>query len=327
MKKRNNEIDILRGISMFVMVLIHTNAYFLSNKFVFFLWDYSQFAVATFIFCSSYLLFHKGLSYTQKNLGVYFKKRLLRLLIPYYLFLPFLFVLIYGAQPHKFTFEYVINNMLMIGGIDFNWLVVLFLWLLFINPLILYLFEKRRPLFYLFSFLSLSASILLLFIKLPYPYRFTMWLPWSLVSIFTLYFVKNEHKPWFYFVTILCMGVLFGGLFLLQTSLGHSLVQYQNKYPPNVYHLSYSIMATTILYVLARKRVFNIPLIHHLLLFLSKNSYSLYFIHIFILFGITLYLKHTQFTWVTFFLVIFTLTVITQWILNMLQKIVLPQKQ
>ena len=176
-KPRNFIIDDLRGLGIFVMIMIHTNAYFLQNKIAYTTLELSQFAVILFIFCSSYLSFQKELIFTPQSFFVYVKKRFLRLIPPYYFFLAAHFILIYIAQRKKLTQQYILNNVFITGGVEFNWLVFLFLEFTFLTPF-LYVLRKKRLKLFMFFFISsiFSAIIFLQYTPLPYS-RYFMWLP------------------------------------------------------------------------------------------------------------------------------------------------------
>src|SRR3989339_801182 len=179
-KQRLEEIDTLRGIAMSSMILIHTNAYFLGDKLSYFLWDYSQFAVPVFIFCSAYLGFkNRGHFKTFKSFFTHLLNRFRRLLIPYYLFAFIYFLLIAIKEPHRITSGFIMKSLLIIGGIDINWMILLFLMFTFFIPVISYTAIRQRWLFYLLIFFSCIFSFIFIFVKFPYNYRFIMWLPWS----------------------------------------------------------------------------------------------------------------------------------------------------
>ncbi len=319
---RSQEIDTLRGISMLAMILIHTNAYFLSFPFVHFLWNSMQFAVPVFIFCSAYLFFQKQTSLTFSTSLNHIKKRVSRLLIPYYLLLPFWFLIIYFSEPQKMDKTYIFQNLFLTGGMDINWLVVLFLYFAFLMPFIGYLKERNDFVLLIFALASSGSSFFFLFHTFPYSYKLIMWLPWSLVIFFSLFFVMFEKQKWFYPITLVTTGLLFILTYTIQVWGHHSLIHYYNKYPPNLYHLSYGLFFITFLFFLAKRKVFWFAPIQVLLQFLSKHSYPLYFIHYFIIFIITLSIKSVKFGWIDFFLTVLILSIAAQSALNTLYNFV-----
>jgi len=322
-KPRNFIIDDLRGLGIFVMIMIHTNAYFLHNKIAYATLELSQFAVPLFVFCSSYLSFQKELIFTPQTFFTYVKKRFLRLLPPYYIFLGIYLIFTYIAERKKITPAYITNNILMIGGLDFNWLVFLFLEFTFLTPFLYVLRKKKQGLFMLFLTVSMFSSLVFLrFTPLP-NYRYFMWISWSLVIMFALFFVELEKNKKFVIGAIVVSGVLF---FLSRAYQGltfHTLYQYNNKYPPNIYHLSYGIFATLILYKISQ---YNLLLpFRKLFAYLSKFSYSIYFIHILVIYVVTIFMK-IKFNWVSFFFTVLILSLIIQIIINRVWSIVFPRK-
>jgi len=322
-KPRNFIIDDLRGLGIFVMIMIHTNAYFLQNKIAYTTLELSQFAVILFIFCSSYLSFQKELIFTPQSFFVYVKKRFLRLIPPYYFFLAAHFILIYIAQRKKLTQQYILNNVFITGGVEFNWLVFLFLEFTFLTPF-LYVLRKKRLKLFMFFFISsiFSAIIFLRYTPLPYS-RYFMWLPWSIIIIFSLFFVELEKKKKFIIGATLVSGALFFLSRTYQHLTFHSLYHYSNKYPPNIYHLSYGIFATLILYKISEYNLLK-PF-RNLFAYLSKYSYSIYFIHILVIYIVTIFMK-IKFNWVSFFFTVLILSVIVQIIMNRVWSLIFPRK-
>ena len=126
MKKRLPELDDIRGLSIIVMIMIHTNAYFLSNWWSATTRDISQFAVVAFLFCSSYLSIQKPFPQSPSELLPYVIKRLKRLVLPFFIFFTVYIALMKFGIGKSFPLKYIVESYLLIGGIDFNWLVLLF---------------------------------------------------------------------------------------------------------------------------------------------------------------------------------------------------------
>lgn len=318
--ERIEEIDMLRGLSIFVMIFVHTGAYFLSIPFVFLLWDYSEFSVPIFIFCSSYLFFIKKYNIgTWKNLLLHIKKRLLRLLIPYYLFALVYIFLSWFKEPAKITPLYIIQNIFVFDGIAINWLVLLFVFFTLLMPLILYLYGYKKTLFYVYMFISIVSSFFLMIYRFPFDYRFIMWLPWSLLVMFSLLVVKNERTKWFFPSMLVFWLVVFFMLRYLQIFLHHSLTMFDNKYPPNLFHLSFGIVSIIILYSVAKKGVFSLPLVKNLFSFFSKNSYTLFFIHWIVIYVLIMFLRF-KFNPLSFFITVLMISIFVQLALNLLTQ-------
>jgi len=295
------EIDYLRGIAIVAMMVIHTAVFFLSeSNIVFSLWNYSQFAVPLFIFCSAYVFFEREKG--SESFLPYLRKRLIRLVKPYYLFMIPFFIAVAIREPQKLSLRYITKSVFLIGGIDINWLVFLFVCLTFIMPFVRYSFQKKRSLFWIFLCCSVFSSVLFSLWKVPFDYRFVMWLPWSVIVLFSFFFVRFARKRFFPFLIIFISVTIFF-VFQAVESLRHvSLNLYDNKYPPNIFFLSYGVFWIIILFFVAQKHLFSFFPVKHLFLFLSRYSYSLFFIHYFFLYllSTTVQIIHVHF--ITFFL-------------------------
>lgn len=305
---RDTVIDNLRGLAMFSMMMIHACSYYLKDKTVFLIWDSLQWAVPVFIFCSFYVFYSKITKFNSIDWLPYIKKRLPRLLIPYYYYLFFVFFLFFIFGRKEFNLDYFLAGLFIIKGIQFNWLVLLFIYLTFLMPLIL-LFKKNRFLYYGFFVLSVISSIY--FIFKPFNFRLIMWLPWSTYAFFTIFFINNKSKPGFKFFIGFSSLIIFLILRIIEVNIGHNLSQFANKYPPTLYHLSFGIFWIMILYWLADKGFFNFLKFDRLLSFLSTNSYSLFFIHIIIIY-LVLWTKTLPSNWFIFFLEIIAGSIIIQ---------------
>lgn len=317
-KTRDNSIDALRGIAVIAMVIAHTNAYFLGNPVAVTLWDLSLFSVPTFIFCSAYLFFKQAQKREPLYDLTYFKKRILRLLIPYYIFLFIYFAFSVFLVKEPLSVKAIIENVTLTGGIGFNWLVILFIYFAILMPLLDILSRKKRTFFYFYCFSSFVVSVILLFIKIPIHFKLMMWLPWSLVIIATWFLAQKEEKQSTIFSWTAIWGVLFTFSLSAQYLLGHSLRHYENKYPPNLYHLAYGIAITFLLFFIARTKLFDRIKIQPALTFFSVNSYSFYFVHIIVLQIVPRFIDHTKLGWQLFFLVIIAVSTICQYVLNRL---------
>lgn len=319
--ERFKEIDILRGLGIFFIIVVHTASYYLFDKTAFFLWNYSQFAVPIFVFCSCFLFLKKREEYTIGRFFFYAKKRLYRLLKPYYIFLLFYLPVVWVWDPKKANVFWTIKEAtLTTGGTEINWAVLLFVFISLMMPPLLYLLQKRGAFFYFYVFLSLVSCILFLFVQLPLNFRLLMWLPWSLIILFSWFLVAYEKRQWFYPTTILVSGLVFLYLTYFLKSQGRSLIFIDNKYPPNLYFLSYGIFATTILYLLDKRGFFTVALLRRPINFLSQNSYSIFFIHLSLIVFTAAFFNVRVLLWWQFFLLVFTVTIVIQVALGVVGK-------
>ena len=310
-KARHLEIDFLRALSMLAVIFIHTNAYFLSKKNVFLIWDFCQFAVVAFVFCSSYIFFQREKLLDLKSFFSYLKKRLLRLLIPYWVFLTIILGLIMVKEPSRINLFFVLKDIFAVSGIDINWLVLLFVQFSVLFPILSSLRRKMPWLFYLYGVSAVLSSVVLLFYKPSVDYKVIMWLPWSVVALFSWYYIKHQKKSLFLPLSMSVSLLLFILLRLVLTSTHHSLTQFDNKYPPNLYHLSYGLFWVVLLSFIFKSKFFLLPPIKHSLSFLSKKSYSLFFIHYVVIYVLTVFFK-LNLSWIIFFIFVLGITMIVQ---------------
>lgn len=318
--QRNQLIDSLRGFSMIVIIFTHATAFFPSDKLVSILWNWSNFAVPIFIFCSAYLFLQKS---SDKPLHIfsYLKKRFIRLLLPYYIFLVFFLIVISLLSSELFTIKYIWQSILVIGGVDINWLVLLFLYITIILPFFVWSQKKNPFLFWMFFTLSLSSSIFLLFARLDIPYKFIMWLPWSLIVYFTWFYIKYEQKKVVLLWSFLASCLLFIMSFGVVQSLHHSTVLIHNKYPPNILYLSYGVAVLLGLTFVA-KYLFSQKYVLQFINFFSKYSYSIYFLHYLLLTVFVTFMAELGLNWLTLFLLVLSSTVLLQYLFNKFNSLI-----
>ena len=152
-----------------------------------------------------------------------------------------------------------------------------------------------------------------------------MWPPWSLLIIFTFYFADQQDKKYFLLKTMLLSLLAF---FLLRYVLSlndHTLVLQYNKYPPNLYYLSYGVFWISFLYFLYQRLFSRFSLVNKCLGFFSQFSYEIFFIHFLIIYVISSSKYYKHLNYLTFSLVVFILTIIMQLILNYIKKVLLKR--
>lgn len=311
-KERDGSLDFLRGFAVLLMVFVHASAYFLSSKSIYSAWDYAHFVVPLFVFCSTYITFNHSVP-GHFSLTTIFK-RVKRLVIPYFLMfaLPSIF-LNFLLNDFNLDFSYAVNILTLGNSRDVGWLVVLFIYVILLNQFILFLRQRYFFMFKLLTVISVISTIYLLFNDIPVPFRYVMFLPWSAFLFFVYFFVNSKKNIRFYVQTIL------GGvsLFLISRFIlvlnESSLVFTDNKYPPNLYYLSYgSFLITTLHFIYFKLRViFDMKYIKVVFNFLSTYSYQIFFIHFLIIHVLTALKIHKLLGLLNFTLVLIFVPVLT----------------
>jgi peptidoglycan/LPS O-acetylase OafA/YrhL len=313
-KQRNNTIDMLRGLSILVMIYIHTSTWYTSTSaFMLWSWDLTHFAVPAFVFCSAYLFFLKDrLPSSFGSFLGYIWKRLKRLIIPFYIFFAILLVILFFLKPETISWKYIYSTMLLLGGRDESWLVLLFTYLMILLPIIGYLYHKARWLFILYGVVALTSSISLLFYPYEGNYRLFMWIPWSVIAYFAWALAKGPKKSIFYVLVTIIFGSIFASLYFYFVSIDQSTILTKHKYPPNIFYLSFGMMVITALFGLLERFPLRESLVEKSIQFFSLHSYSIFFIHTLVIVVLNLTIKPQNIAFIWYFLIVLVASVLIQ---------------
>lgn len=281
---RNQTIDHLRGIGILVMIVTHALVPYLNDKYAYLIWNWSHFSVPVFIFCSASLFFAKH-EKIPAHPGVYFIHRIQRLIKPYYLYLGFLIIFYYSIG-QKISFDFLFKSLTISGGADISWLVLLFVVFSVLLPVLSLIRTKSSRLFYAFFIVSFLSSVLLLWYVPPIQYKWYFWLPWASIAGYAYIFPTVKKNA--YILMIFTLFLTVGSFFILQTN-NHSTMLFNNKYPPNLFYLSYGMTLVGILYYLSGYILNRVHKISQIISFFSKFSYEIFFIH-YLLISIFVYL-------------------------------------
>lgn len=311
MKERNKSIDHLRGIAILVMLLTHSLAVYLGKgPFINLLWDKSHFAVPVFVFCSAFLFLHKEVDAPIHRILPYVKKRLVRLLKPYYIFLFVNILVLLAFKPQILSKEYLLQSITLTGGIDINWLILLFVQFIPVFLLVRYLLKRNKTFFYVFGMLCLLSSVALLFWTPHLNYKWYMWIPWSTLIFFAYLFMHADTRRKIIMTISLWAAHSITYFFLLHMHETTNL--FQNKYPPNFYYLSYGMAITPVLLWLSIKGLFAFKPLDRAITYASTFSYDFFFIHYIIIEVMAIFAFQRWIPWPIFFTAVVVLTYLTQ---------------
>lgn len=291
---RFTHIDFLRAISIIGVIAIHVLYYNLTSQVntITAIWNYLHFVVTGFVLCSGYVLLRKtdSLKTLTGTLGWY-KKRLVRLIIPYYLYviihilLTYFFPNFFSGLGVKANFNYFFQALLFSNSVSISWLPLLFVQLTILFPFLIFLLRKK--LLYVYLIFSLAVTFLITIKPFPFHYYEYMFIPWSLITLLAIYLFNVEKNKLNFSRHLLFLGIAGGIVFailsFLWISLHKPMYLIDNKYPPNFYYLSYGVFATMLILYVSKFSIFLRKGIVSFYTYISKNSYFLFFIHYIVL--------------------------------------------
>ncbi len=292
MKQKETTIDLLRIIAIWAVILIHTTSttlavsgYYLHHiPFTFFLNQSSRFAVPLFFLISGYVL---KLRYPKTlRVSTFYKKRLLKLALPFFIwsFIYYSFIAHAGVKAFFSNLPSLLSN----GSAAEHLYFIPAIALLYISfPLSNHLIEKfvpkKYPLFY-FSFFLVGFSLLFVDyygngLFLPTPIRIAL----LNLPIFTLGMVWAKYKTaikssltkrWIFFLSVLSLLS-----FLLVITEGHilsintnHLAYFMSQWRPSILLYTICIFIFGLLYL---------PKFHgRLLTFFSSVTFFIFFSHV-----------------------------------------------
>ncbi|GDX61898.1 hypothetical protein LBMAG33_2080 [Candidatus Levyibacteriota bacterium] len=329
---RFNNIDFIRAIAIICVIATHVYSRHLFGEFNILIWNYLHFTIFMFIFCSGYVL---SLRYefefnSWKQILSWYFKRSQRLIIPFYCYL-FVHYLLWYLFPQFFdglelnnSFNFIVQSIFLTGGVNANWLVLLFIQLTVLLPLLTKIYIKKIIIIFYILF-STFFTIYITFIPFSYNLsRYVMWIPWSLALLFSIYASRNKISNKKYISLAILSGILFY-LFNFLHPFNKSLSLYDHKYPSDLYYLSYEFFITFILLSISQSSYLKNSFLQKSYEYISHKSYSLYFIHYIVLdfiFKVTnnYYLFSNIFIQ---FLLILSISLFICWLLDKLSRILL----
>lgn len=294
---RFEHIDFLRAIAIIGVIITHVLSYHLSDKTIYFIWNYLHFVVGMFVFCSAYVLsaHYQNKLMTIRDTFRWYKKRIIRLLVPLYIFIGAYYAL-WVVFPNFFngrglvrSTHFVLQSFLLTGGLDANWLPLLFIELTLLFPILLMLMRKKWG--YTYVFFALLVTLWFTIVPFPHEhFRPVMWIPWSLILWCGIYAQQFEERKVtdvednsLYVKTFIGGAITFTTLFIWWSTKHSSFVLFNHKYPPDFYYLSYTFMLTSLFLVMSRAKFVHDHKIKKVIHFISSVSYQLFFIHFLIL--------------------------------------------
>lgn len=279
--KRDNSIDILRFLGLSCIILAHIAP---PNT----LFQLRTFDVPLMVFIS-------GLAYAGRSIGSYvdfFKRRLLRLIVPVYIFLCFYFILTFiFAQLgiiQQISLSKIVGSFLLLSSpsIGYIWVIRVFLIIMLLTPLLVHI-DKRIK-----SNLHFMCLVVVLFVAqlavtqaIPPPPsvivklagNYIFYLGYSIPFLIGLR-LKNIAKSsqWLY-ILVFAVAFVYMAIYLYLTK-GEWLVMQSYKYPPQLYFLLWGTLVSSFLW--ATKEWWQKLFEWRSILFIAQNTIWIYLWHI-----------------------------------------------
>ena len=293
-KKRNPTIDILRAFGILLIVLAHTSLKNYNNGFLFVLFNARSFDVPLLIFVS-------GMSFSISNSEFYFDnnsyfkyalKRFKRIVLPSLIFVAIFLIYYLIIQNFlaidRLTVKYSLLSFSSFGGVGYIWICRVIFLLAILSPFFKFVISKIKNKIFVIVFIMvlyicnsvacyffggidnvfikiLIVDTLLFTIGLSVPYLVGM--IWCDLSLLLKAFVFS------FFVSSFVAEMIIFRTFDLQLF----------KYPPYALFLSFGLIISCSLYEIINYFMKSRPL-YSWVSWLSKNSFNIYFVHIFFVF-------------------------------------------
>lgn len=306
-KKRLYHIDRLKALGLFLVILAHVD---LPAS----LTQIRSFDVPLLVFVSAYLA---RKSYQSSNMGVYYKKRLLRLAIPAWIFSLFFWV-VQSMILTPPTFSDIMKGLTFQR--DTNMLGMLWvIWVYIVCALLIPIIDKMK-----FKAASKYMAIILLVLfqilcsfttlknnRFLYCTLFTV-VPYGFITWLGYYYdnMSNRVKNF-----IICTSelVFLVAAVILYVRNDRFVPIADYKYPAQIYYLFYSI---PIVFLLFRfMPYFDKYKISRMVQFISGSSLWIYLWHILILYAVKMFIEDPTYWWLQYILIVVA-SVFTAWIQN-----------
>ena len=326
MEKENFEqrIDIIKALGTILIIVAHTITSTFINQL-------RVFDVPLLIIVSGILAEQ---SYKrEKNYLSYLKKRIIRLLIPTYLFFTIFFlVTLIGSKIINTEFPFSIleirNTYLLLDGVGYVWIIRIYLLTAIVTPLLLMLKEKIHMLMQItilvlmyiiyevvFYNVGNAHAVLTYIIYYILPYSTLIWLGLNIKENKKLVKGTAIFFTVVFLITTIILTLNNNGIIPLISSC---------KYPPRIYFLSYSIAMSMLLILLVNKiRISKDNVVMKLIVFISRHSMWIYLWHILFVF----IAEWTNMQNIVKFLFVLTMTILITFLQNKFTDIVFKTKK
>lgn len=239
-------------------------------------------------------------------------KRLIRLILPCWLFLTVYFFIVYFLPPNEeiknpFTIYQILGSYSFFWGIGYVWILKVFAVMALLTPFLLKFRDKVKNNFLYFIYLTVFFSFNegLIYIIQNYIHNeeiiffcnnvFLFIIPYAVVYAYGLK-LKELNTAFILILTFVSMVIFILLCMYMYLITGSITPTIDFKYPPQLYYISYALIGTNITYLLSKLIKFKGMLLF-IITWVSKNSLWLYLWHILSLTLIIQILDGEEFWW------------------------------
>lgn len=281
-KNRYSSIDIMRVVGTFLTMMAHVLP---PNPIL----QVRTFDVVMLVFISGICSFKEGNISSLKQYVHYIIKRIRRLVIPTYVLLVGMITVFYmlytvlGGRPFFWSFKQIVDSFMLLDGVGYVWIVRVYLLMALIIPFIAKLNQRISTKSYavigivwsivLFCINGISSSSLpVSSLRFLYENYFVYLLGYGFVIFVSMAFTKDTGNK--NLIILVIINFVICQIMNMIKGYGFSPADY--KYPPSLYYISYGLLVSVLVFSLLRKTHIH----SELLLWLSKNSFNIYILHI-----------------------------------------------
>jgi len=277
--KKNNTVQMVRGVCIISVILIHcVNG--MSYKYDKISYWYSiitrqfiNFPVGVFIFFAGYFAKYENFKISD------FKKRIIRLCIPYLVWSVIYLAINYIFKNDRIDFFRAIRR-IMAGGCQIHlYFILVLVQMTIITPFVAMLYKRNKKYHYLFLVITplhfLAICLYRYLFNSDMPLKATVFTAWFLFYWLGLYcniekknsLINRQAMPVLFGVILSCAGGI-----LLEKIFSYDLAVSQIK-------ISSCILTVAIINVILHNKEKIVPKQHNVLVKLGDISYGIYYVH------------------------------------------------
>ncbi len=278
-------VDYLKALGLLLIILAHT----CDNQIIM---NLRIFDVPLMVILSGFLAYDSYKRSVAKGESIvsYYKKRVVRLLVPTWIFLTFYFLIVAIISIHvgfPYNLENIVRSYLLLDGIGYVWIIRIYLICALITPFAVWIIDKiKRKYFLYIAFVALyvahemlahfgvyGLNVLLEFV-LAYA------IPYGIVYFLGLLSNRSKYRHYDFVVSGIFLVVFVVMLGINNINNGGFVSMQSAKYPPTLYYLSYSLFVGFLLMGVLKGLKLKANVV---IGFFSRSSLWIYLWHILVL--------------------------------------------